>query len=476
MHCNPQPPCSSTHHNHTMAILRDRRRHKNLDQSTINSDGLLNKQTNKSFQCNFSSPAAAGCRRLMIIIAVLMMVFFTIFQQQNNKDVTVDRIKKPQVRDGEVHSSFSIDPALLMDFGRTIKWDANNRANVTHLECEAVDSFMIDPALKMDGGFVWSHILHTGRLLMDEEKTRNDGSVAHPFSFTPLVAVEVGANTLTDAMEMASCGFETHSFEPSPRAFRKMKDRWTLKGGDTTRRREIMKNIFLYNYAVGDADGGDILFDNSGSTGAAVLSQESAAKKEDVTRVKTITMDSFFSRKLQPDVALQLPSSALLDGKIFAAKIDVQGFEAKVFDGMKDSIFERKIHFILTEFDPMALDEVNGFAMKCTESLSYIRMMHEAGYRIYALKLVTHPKNKRGWEDLENIIVHQNRPFSDVEGDCLNMYRLQNEVYKSESWAHVWTDFLAVSPDAPWPKKVSSIISIIKENENEKKKDVSNSA
>ena len=423
-------------------LLRDRGKKKILVPPLENDDGPSSLPKKNSSQRNFSSPiTAAGRRRLMVIIAVLIVVFVTIFQQQNNKDVTVDRLKAHQVRDGEVQSSFSIDPALLMDFDR---------------------------AIYVGSGLVWKRILKAGRLLMDEEKTRNDGGVAAPIDFTPLVAVEVGANTLTDALEMASFGFETHSFEPSPRAFQRMKQRWNLKESD---KKDITKNIFLYNYAVGDADGGDVLFDNSGSTGAAVLAQEAATKKEDVKRVKTVTMDSFFSGKVQPDVALlQLPSSALLDHKIFAAKIDVQGYEPKVFDGMKDSIFERKIHFILTEFDPMALDEVNGFAKKCTESLSYISMMHEAGYRIYALKLVTHPKNKRGWKDLQSITPHQNRPFSDAKEDCLNIYWLQNEVYKSEPWAHVWTDFLAVSPDAPWPENgISKIISIIKENENEKR-------
>ena len=413
-----------THHNQTMPILRDRR-NKELDPSSKNADGLNYHGTKKSSQCYFSS-AAAG-RRPIIIIAVVIIVFVTSFQQQNTKtDVYVERVKAAhQVREGV--QPFSIDPALLM------------KGDTRH----------------MDAPFVWEHILRTGRQLMDDEKTRNGG--VDPLK--PLVAVEVGANTLSDAMQMASFGFETHSFEPSPRSFKKMGRRWTK-----SYKREIVEKIFLYNYAVGDADGGKILFDNSGSTGAAVLSEEAAAKKSFVAHVKTMTMDTFFSGKVQPDVGFQSSSSSL-NGKIFAAKIDVQGFEPKVFDGMKDSIFQRKIHFILTEYDPMAVDEVNGFAKKCKESLSYISMMHEAGYRIYALKLVTHPKNERGWEDLKNITAHQNRPFSDAEEDCLNMHRLQNEIYKDLTF-HVWTDFLAVSPDAPWPENVSELIGIIKRNEN----------
>ena len=108
----------------------------------------------------------------------------------------------------------------------------------------------------------------------------------------------------------------------------------------------------------------------------------------------------------------------------------------------------------------MALDEVNGFKEKCTESLNHVRMLHDSGYRIYGLKLETHPKfEKAYYRGLKSEEVQRGRPFDDAEKDCLNMYRLQDEYYeKPEHKYHIWTDFLAVSPDAPWPENADTLI------------------
>eukprot|EP00816_Leptocylindrus_hargravesii_P004167 CAMPEP_0196805028 /NCGR_PEP_ID=MMETSP1362-20130617/4758_1 /TAXON_ID=163516 /ORGANISM="Leptocylindrus danicus, Strain CCMP1856" /LENGTH=352 /DNA_ID=CAMNT_0042177693 /DNA_START=264 /DNA_END=1319 /DNA_ORIENTATION=- len=310
----------------------------------------------------------------------------------------------------------------------------------------------IDPVLlekdpvHFDQKTIWQQILHCGQQLMMEAKNRNGGK-----DVPALVAVEVGANILADAREMASFGFETHTFEPSPKAFEGMKTRYEkLKAQEP----EIAKKVLIYNYAVGDTDGGEIFFDNSGSTGAAVVSEEEAAKSHttNIVRVKTATLDSFFAGEVEPDVKMQPPSSGT-GGKIFAAKIDVQGFEPKVFEGMRKSISERKVHFILTEHDPMALDEVNGFTEKCTEALNHIRMMHDAGYMIYALKLETHPKFEKAQKALGTKGIQRDRPFDDLEKDCLNMYQLQDKYYEEPDYKfHIWSDLLAVSPDAPWPE------------------------
>jgi len=350
-------------------------------------------------------------------------------------------------------------------------WSITDRSsrNQVHEEVQSVaqrasgNNFPINSALLKETrrlgyakqSYVWREILKSGQQLMSEAKDHNGGKDVPAF-----VAVEVGANTLTDAMEMSHYGFETHTFEPSPLSFSRMKGRLSRISTDKP---EIARKIFIYNYAVGDTDGGEILFDNSGSTGAAVVSKEEAAKSHrPIARVKTATLDSFFAGNVEPDVKLQPPSSDI-GGEIFAAKIDVQGFEPKVFEGMKKTVFERKIHFLLTEHDPMALDEVNGFAEKCTESLNHLQMLHGAGYRIYGLKLETHPKFEKAYnQGLKSLEVQRGRPFDDAMKDCLNMYRIQDEYYEEPDYKfHIWTDFLAVSPDAPWPEKSDFLINRI---------------
>ena len=144
----------------------------------------------------------------------------------------------------------------------------------------------------------WEQILRSGRQLMSEAKDRNGEKDVPAF-----VAVEVGANTLSDAVEMSSFGFETHTFEPSPKAFSRMKSRFSNLRADKP---EIAQNIFIYNYAVGETDGEEIFFENSGSTGAAVVSEQEAAKSHHpIVRVKTATLDSFFAGDVDPDVMLE---------------------------------------------------------------------------------------------------------------------------------------------------------------------------
>jgi hypothetical protein len=63
------------------------------------------------------------------------------------------------------------------------------------------------------------------------------------------------------------------------------------------------------------------------------------SNSEHIIHVQSIRMDSFYH-------GLSLVKD--IDDNIFAAKIDTQGYEPKLFEGMKETITKLKIQYILT--------------------------------------------------------------------------------------------------------------------------------
>lgn len=284
---------------------------------------------------------------------------------------------------------------------------------------------------------MWIDILKEGQQLMKEQST----------SSSRLVAVEVGANDAKQAIDIAIHGLESHSIEPSPKAFAKMVSEVENLADD------IKDKIFMYNAAAGDSGEGYLFFSNTGSTGAAVITDDVAgalalAQNEEVVKVRSITMDQVFNNEVKPDYNTLEHSDF---HSIFAAKIDVQGFEPKVFQGMKQAIQNRKIDFILTEWWPKGVNKMNNYSEQCHEALQYLLLIADAGYTLYATHIVGHPHSK-GYMHVKTKRFRTRLPFHDIKLHCLEMYKVERDVDDKKEVAGYWTDVLAVSPDASLPR------------------------
>jgi len=293
------------------------------------------------------------------------------------------------------------------------------------------------------GHNIWYRLLLEGQQLMIENQ-----------STKPLVVIEIGANDLIDATTAAKYGLEIHSIEPSPKAFKKMVN------GIQRRDVKIRDKIWLYNYLVGDEDDQTLFFDNSGSTGAAVLSEEEAKHHPAAAQVTSLKMDTFFQNAIKPTYN-SLPHSDFQED-IYAVKVDVQGYEPAVFHGMKNAIQSRKIQYILTEFDPSLIEQVNNYPDKCRQSIQFLTEAYQAGYIIYAGGLTTHANNPHSGVLGQEKKIRLGRPFEDLYQDCMFLYKLENGFFeedkdkdkeKEEYHHHYWTDYLLIAPGAPFPKK-----------------------
>jgi len=278
----------------------------------------------------------------------------------------------------------------------------------------------------------WSDMLQEGENLNKELRDQDEA--------TYLDIIEVGANDAKQAREIASRGFNAHSFEPSPKSYIKM---------TTQLSKDNVPGIFLYNVAVGNSDGATVNFLDSDSTGASVVVN---GENEPTVEVKMVTIDHFLRGNISPDFGGDFPVIENSTKHMLAAKIDVQGFEPQVFSGMKETIQKRKIHYIMTEFWPKGIDKMNNYTSnKCEESFSFLSNLHNAGYIIFAAPIEAHPRSDP--EGREQTAANKlNRRFDDLKEDCLDLHRLEQKYPSKTDWSMgYWTDIFAVSPDAPLP-------------------------
>lgn len=298
---------------------------------------------------------------------------------------------------------------------------------------------------------IWIDILKEGQQLMKEQQASGNTS--------RLVAIEVGANTADQAIEVAKYGLESHSVEPSPHSFKHMITQVDSQPAD------IKDKIFMYNAAAGDSGEGELLFLNTGSTGDHVLSDaEAKSMKSIVVKIKSITMQQIFDNQVKPDYN-SMPHNDF--NVVFAAKIDVQGFEPMVFQGMKQAIKNHKIDYIMTEWWPQGINQINNYSERCHEALQYLYMMADAGYTLYASHVVGHPREK-GYKHVKQKKFRSSLPFHDIKEYCLALYKVHDTMEYPTNFVGdhgYWTDVLAVSPNASLPRDpVSNFGKTVKKN------------
>ncbi len=174
-------------------------------------------------------------------------------------------------------------------------------------------------------------------------------------------------------------------------------------------------------------------------------------KKSKMVEVPSLKLDDIImynKAKPEPKQLSGFESGSKLPkiSKVFAMKIDTQGFEPKVFAGLKQSIRNQRIEYILTEYWPKGM----GLYDKrdaCEVAVQLLETLIEAGYKLYALPIVVHGSiDDRAIHD--KLSDWEQRPLDDINADCQYLLDLEKE-FKNENY-HIgyWTDILAIAPYA----------------------------
>ena len=309
---------------------------------------------------------------------------------------------------------------------------------------------------------IWSDLLLEGEQLMKEQQQSSHQSQSSSSSSSnkkkPLIVIEVGANTAQQSIQAAQHGFEAHCVEPSPVAYEKMIKEVEKEPDD------VKAKVFVYNKAAGDTKEGYLDFVASGGTGDHVgqfdmwnmvkgmemekdLPQE---KQNKVVKVQAIQMDQILNNEIGPDY--KTAPHADID-TVFFMKVDTQGFEPRVFEGLKDAIQKHRIHYIMTEFWPKGIDLLSESEIPCTNTLSYLFMLADAGYTLYATPIMSHPKAPRDSYKYMKNWESNKRPLHDIGKDCWWIYNIEEENPSNDYFMGYWTNIVAVAPNAPLPNE-----------------------
>jgi hypothetical protein len=161
----------------------------------------------------------------------------------------------------------------------------------------------------------------------------------------------------------------------------------------------------------------------------------------------------------KPDQAVINVSTKRMDEIIQASpeqhayliKVDVQGFEPQVFQGLKETIMAHKVDYILFEYWPKGIDLMSDSMGEC-KAVAILEQLAQAGYHLYALAVVAHPLAPKGWQKKTD-----DRPFHDFTQECKWLYQLEERNPSDIYRIGYWTDILAVAPGVSMSNPISGV-------------------
>lgn len=174
--------------------------------------------------------------------------------------------------------------------------------------------------------------------------------------------IDIGANigyyTLKFAKKVGENG-KVYAFEPDPKNFEILKKNVDLNG---------YKNIYLFQVALSNRIGDDLLFLNDENHGDHQLYRSEETRKQ--VKVKTETLDKFVENEIIK--------------KIDFIKMDIQGGEFNALMGMKRTLNNNPQIKMITEFWPYGLDAA-GFSPR-----EYISNLRSLGFHLEEINETTH--------------------------------------------------------------------------------------
>lgn len=318
-------------------------------------------------------------------------------------------------------------------------------------------TFTFKGAISTSADEVWNDLLKEGSVLMNK-------------NHQTFKVLEVGMNRIQQTLQAAISGFEAHGLEPSPTSFS-----WIKGAEDKIEDKKIRDLIHLYNVAAGGSPG-MVDFKSTGSTGDMVggdgadmwkmtRGKRTSAYTDDqnVVQVQTVRLDNLISEKISP--------TSSTDNIIFLAKIDVQGYEPFVFQGLSESIKSNRIMYYLFEYWPKGMDFIQEVPFDsdeiCKASVKILDDLASAGYQLFALSAHVHPHSYSHFstkmtadylsklpdelqkKKLGNVI--QSRPLDNLMDNCKWYYQLEKIFPQDDYYMGFWSDVLAVAPNAQLP-------------------------
>lgn len=275
----------------------------------------------------------------------------------------------------------------------------------------------------------------------------------------PLHLMEVGMHAPTQCLAIARHDLQAYCVEPSP------KSRERIIAGFEKAPPDTQKHIKFYQMAASNQSNVDLKFASAGGTGdhigdAINIWEMKKIPQGDLSQsdqgisfvtVKSVAIDDIVSNAIEPtdDYAKKFGNSQKID-KLFAIKIDTQGFEPSVFSGVKKTIEEHNVDYVMTEFWPKGIDFMSDATEKCEKPVEILELLASNGYNLFALRNIGHPSdsNPKEAKHYINDFSHNNIPYHDVRAFCHWLYNVE-ELFPSKDY-HMgyWTDILAVSPNA----------------------------
>lgn len=309
-------------------------------------------------------------------------------------------------------------------------------------------------------GFIWESILNIGYAQMKKNGFQEK-----------LTIMEVGAYSAKQIFDAVKHKFHVFFFEPSPKNFERIQKIFLAEQEkDPT----IGEFLYPFNMAAGATTGDMIDFKFSGGTGDHVgnfdvWNMKPGDEGDDIPKHKRGKLAKIQSIKLDDIVYNKISETSKLDGlnhgqdipqleEVFAAKIDTQGYEPKVLEGLKESIANHKIKYILLEYWPKGIDMINNSQESCKVPVDMLLNLQSAGYKLFALPIELHPSAKT--PDIRSYLDrNRSRPLNDLQSDCQYILKLEEHFPNENYHIGYWTDILAIAPGAPFfmPKKTNHI-------------------
>lgn len=169
------------------------------------------------------------------------------------------------------------------------------------------------------------------------------------------VVVDIGGHIGYYTLLLSHLAKKVYSFEPTPYTFKIL--RKNIK--DVHKR----KNVVLVNAAVVNKNGYRNFYVSEVFGADNTLGQRIGEIRK-VFKVKTVKLDSFFLKK---------------ESKIDFIKVDAQGFEPYIFDGMKDILKKNKNILIMCEFWDKGIKNAG------RDPVKFLKFVKELKFKIYVI-------------------------------------------------------------------------------------------
>ena len=305
-------------------------------------------------------------------------------------------------------------------------------------------------------------------LLIDEAVAY---SKAHGGDGSDMNIMEVGMHSAGQSIHGATRNLQVYGIEPSPKSGQTI-----IKQLSNPRNQQASKNIRFYQMAAGATTGLDLDFTSEGSTGDHVgggidiwtmtklppASSTAYQKERNKVTVKSVAIDDIIlSNNIPPTHTFAEENPKIHEkedqdhNNFFIVKIDTQGFEPSVFAGLKKSIQQHRIDFIITEYWPKGIDFMNdSLSDPCVKPVQMLQFLASNGYKLFANMNVSHPgkENPTAAKSYINDFSLNGIPFHDLKAYCMWFYDIEKKFPSDAYKMGYWTDILAVSPKAKLAK------------------------